>query len=216
MQKRPKVFIFLHGYNQCGEDMKVIFEGIKDIAPKGSQFLFPNAPFKIPSKNGYSWYPYVLTDFPPEIQEEIFFQSMQTSMPYIMYYLGKNIDTTLFTFEDMFFIGFSQGASFALHTGMRMPKKTGGIISFSGGLANPKNKKKNDNINKTDICLIHGTKDVVLPHQLSIKAENELKIDGFNVELHILDGAKHRITADGIKIARNFLDNIINVKFNDC
>lgn len=205
MTQQAKVFVFMHGYNQSGEDMKKLGQEIEQVAPKNSQFLYPNAPFKIPQKQGYSWFPYVLTDFPPEIQEQIFFQSMEEAIPYLMYYLGNNVDQKVFTFKDMVFIGFSQGASFALHSSMRLPKSICCAISFSGGLPNPNNRLKTDIVNKTKICLIHGKKDKILPYQLSENAFQDLKESDFDAQLFLIENGKHNITPESIEIAKNFL-----------
>ena len=194
MTGKPKVFIFLHGYGNRGNDMRVLENTFKDKAPTGSVFLYPDAPFHVPNHHGFSWFPFVLSvgeSGVENLSEENIYQSMQQAMPYLYYYIDANVDMKKFSISDIFLIGFSQGAGLAVHSSMRFRKSICGAVSFSGGFASPKNRIKNEekNLKKTPICFIHGEKDKILPYQLSISGYNMLKDIGFESEILLIPNA---------------------------
>lgn len=203
------MFIFLHGYNSCGDAMKVLDNKFRKIAPKNSFFLYPNAPFKVNNGDNYCWFQFVFGDDPFLINEEFVFQSMQQSMPYLSNFISQQLEKhRQFSYEDIILVGFSQGAGLALHASMRLKKRICGAISFSGGLANPNNAIDEPEINKSPLLLIHGIEDPILPYQFSYRSEKMLKKSGFDVETHLLSNTKHVITPEAIEIAEKFLQRI--------
>jgi len=206
------MFIFLHGYNSNGDAMKILDGAFKKIAPKNSVFLYPDAPFKVINEdNKYCWFPVVLGDNPELINEELVFESMNQAMPYLSNYLKQSLEKYVnFDYKDIILVGFSQGAVFSLHFSLKLKQKLCGVISLSGGLANPDNFISKKNVNKNKILLIHGLNDKILPPHLTIKADKELKQAKFDVETHLLDNTKHLITPEAIKISSNFIKNICN------
>ena len=204
---KPKVFIFLHGYDSCGKDMMVLDSVFRKIAPEGSQFLFPDAPFPVHNGKGFCWFPFVFNDDPFDINEEYIYTSMQQALPYLKTYIENNVDWSKFTKQDIILIGFSQGAGLAVHSSTRLGEKICCAISFSGGLANPHNEIMEKSVQncKSPVCFIHGTEDTILPYQFSQRGYKMLKKAGFETELHILDDTKHIITPEAMKIAEKFL-----------
>ena len=63
----------------------------------------------------------------------------------------------------IFLFGFSQGAMIALHYGLRETENFGGILAFSGSLISP--QRSSEVKNKTDVLLVHGELDEVVPFQ---------------------------------------------------
>src|SRR5574344_3025254 len=148
MTQKSKLFIFLHGYNSVGDAMKIIDEPFKKIAPEGSVFLYPNAPFKVNDSDAFCWFPFVFGDDPFDVNEKFIFQSMQCAMPYLSSYIElqlKKYDN--FNYNDIVLVGFSQGAALALHASMFLKQPICSAISFSGGLANQDNILSKTQIN---------------------------------------------------------------------
>ena len=205
----PKMFIFLHGYNSCGNAMKILDTTFQKIAPKNSVFLYPDAPFKVNNSDNYCWFQFVFGDDPFAINEEFVFQSMQQTMPYLSSFIQQNLAKyTNFSYKDIILVGFSQGAGLALHAAMHLPNPICGAISFSGGLANPNNEIDKPYINRCSLLLIHGTEDNVLPYQFSSRGAKMLKKSGFDVKLCLLKNTKHVITPEAINISEKFIDTI--------
>ena len=206
---KPKMFIFLHGYNANGEAMKILDSTFRKIAPKNSLFLYPDAPFKVNGGEGYCWFQFVFGDDPFSINEEYIFHSMNLSMPYIKKYVAKQLElNSSFDYNDIIFVGFSQGAGLSLHSSIFLEKPVCGAISFSGGLANPHNEISSEKANKSPILLIHGNKDQILPYQFSQRGYKMLKRANFDVEYHLLKDTEHIITPEAIKIAGKFIERI--------
>ena len=208
---KQKMFIFLHGYNSCGDAMKIIDPTFHKIAPKDSIFLYPDAPFKVNNSDNYCWFQFVFGDDPFAINEEFVFQSMQQAMPYLKSFIDKSLlENFGFSYSDVILVGFSQGAGLALHASMHLPEPICGAISFSGGLANPNNEIAKPDINKSHILLIHGIDDPILPYQFTARSEKMLQKANFDVECHLLKDTKHLITPEAIDIASNFIKRICN------
>ena len=103
-QPKSKLFIFLHGYNAQGDAMKVLDSVFKKVAPEGSVFLYPDAPFTAPEGDGFCWFPFVFGDDPMEINEEFVYQSMQQAMPYLRSYIETKLkELEDFNYEDIVF-----------------------------------------------------------------------------------------------------------------
>jgi predicted esterase len=207
--KKAKMFIFLHGYNSTGDEIKILDKPFRKIAAQNSVFLYPDAPFKVNNSNKYCWFQFVFGDDPSLINEEFISQSMQQAMPYLRKFIKQNLEKyKQFTYSDVILIGFSQGAGLSLYASMRLPEPICGAISFSGGIANPNNEISKPNMKKSPLLLIHGVDDQILPYQFSIRSEKMLKKANFNVNCHILKNTKHLITPEAINIAKNFLEKI--------
>ena len=204
--KKEKLFIFLHGYNAKGDAMKILDSVFKKIAPEGSVFLYPDAPFKTPEGDGFCWFPFVFGDDPMEINEAFVYQSMQQAMPYLKSYIETKLkELEDFNYEDIILIGFSQGAALALHASMNLPSAINCVVSFSGGFANPDNIIAKKEVHKSSVLLIHGMDDKILPYLFSQRGAKMLREADFNVELHLLKNTGHIITPEAIEIAKNFL-----------
>ena len=122
MTNKPKAFIFLHGYGNCGNDMRILENTFRQKAPENSIFLYPDAPFRVPNNNGFSWFPFVLSvgeSGVENLNEENLYQSMQQAMPYLYYYIDANVDMKKFSISDIFLIGFYQGVGLEVQFFMR-------------------------------------------------------------------------------------------------
>ena len=186
--------------------MKILDSVFKKIAPEGSVFLYPDAPFKTPEGDGFCWFPFVFGDDPMEINEAFVYQSMQQAMPYLKSYIETKLkELEDFNYEDIILIGFSQGAALALHASMNLPSAINCVVSFSGGFANPDNIIAKKEVHKSSVLLIHGMDDKILPYLFSQRGAKMLREADFNVELHLLKNTGHIITPEAIEIAKNFL-----------
>ena len=67
-----------------------------------------------------------------------------------------------FSYDQLFLIGFSQGAMMANYQGLFSEKTPKGIISFSGKVILPEMLGETS-LSKPKICLIHGRDDSVVP-----------------------------------------------------
>ena len=206
---KPKMYIFLHGYNETGKNMRCLEEKFKEISSKQSIFLYPNAPFKVENSNQFCWFKIVFDEIDYSINEEFIFESMQQSLPYLSNYIDQNLNKHKhFSYNDIILVGFSQGGVFSIHSSLMLKDKVSCAISFSGGFANPDNYILKNKINKPPILLTHGLNDKIMPYKYSLKGEKELKEAGIDVQCHLLQNTKHLITNEAISIAQDFIKNV--------
>jgi len=96
----------------------------------------------------------------------------------------------------------------ALHYGLRETENFGGILAFSGSLISP--QRSSEVKNKTDVLLVHGELDEVVPFQEMQKASLELSNININVEQHSITNLGHGIDNFGISKAIEFIKKKIN------
>ncbi len=87
--------------------------------------------------------------------------------------------------ENIFILGFSQGATLAIEFGLRLPFSIGGIIPIAGFIKF-KNKLIEENSPaslKTKILLLHGSDDKIVPVNESYASLDVLKGMGYKATL---------------------------------
>jgi phospholipase/carboxylesterase len=108
--------------------------------------------------------------------------------------------------ENIFLVGFSQGAVMCVETALRYPQRLGGIVALSGYVLRPEHLREerhaaNDRI---PIFLAHGVRDTIL--SIEVGRENNLALLdlGYDVEYHEYDTA-HRVSSEETRDIRAFL-----------
>ncbi|MBW8243639.1 alpha/beta hydrolase [Muricauda oceani] len=151
---------------------------------------------------GNTWYPYSFLA-PVSQNEPQLTQSLDGLKE-----VYDNLMELDFVAENMFFLGFSQGACLALEFCARHAKKYGGVIAFTGGLIGSE-------INATDYRgefentpIFIGSSDVD-PHVPLLRIEQSetiLKTMGGHVIKKIYPGMGHTINQDEIQMANLILN----------
>jgi phospholipase/carboxylesterase len=108
--------------------------------------------------------------------------------------------------ENVFLVGFSQGAVMAVDTALRYPHRLGGVVALSGFVASPAllEAERHPANRRIPIFLAHGTRDTVLPISIGRENHERLAAMGCAVEYHEYDAA-HRISSAEVKDIRAFL-----------
>ena len=123
--------------------------------------------------------------------------------------LRKTIQILLndgYQYNQIYILGFSQGACLALEFMIRQEFSLGGIISISGFIRYKNKFKKENNIlsQSTSVLLLHGEKDnVVDPEESRIAYKLFIEL-GYKVDLHIVKG-RHKIPLMANKLISNLL-----------
>jgi phospholipase/carboxylesterase len=108
--------------------------------------------------------------------------------------------------ENIFLIGFSQGAIMSVDTVLRYGQRLGGIVALSGYVANPElllNERSNAN-HAIPIFWGHGTRDEIITVERGRKHAGILQEMGYDVDYHEYDST-HRIISQEVKDIRAFL-----------
>ena len=205
--KNPKYLaIFLHGYGANGEHLIDLSHELKHVLPE-AHFIAPNAfePWEGGFPNSYQWFS-LSSGFERKNLGE-----MAANIKNANKILGNFIATQLARFnlklENLFLIGFSQGAMMSLYQGFIAAQKPAGIISFSGKLVSPEMIGEKI-ITKPEVCLIHGEADSVLPFENFLEAKKILTAKEIPFEAHAVPHLDHSIDIHGVRAAQSFIKKI--------
>ncbi len=208
--KNPKyLVIFLHGYGANGENLLDLSYEFKRVLPD-AHYISPNAlePWEGGFPDSYQWF---------SLNGGLARSNLSAAMSENI----KNANKTLENFiaaqlirfnlseENLFIVGFSQGAMMALYQGLIKNKKPAGIISFSGKLILPEMLGQKT-LCKPEICLIHGEIDSVVPFENFVEAKKILAEQNFSHESHHFPTLDHTIDIHGIRAAQAFIKKIIS------
>ena len=108
------------------------------------------------------------------------------------------------TAENLFIVGFSQGAMMSMYQGFIQSKKPAGVIAFSGKLVFPEMLAEKTSF-QPNICLIHGESDSVVPFENFLEAKKLLEQENIPFESHAIPHLDHSIDIHGIRMAQNFI-----------
>lgn len=122
-----KAMIFIHGR---GADARGILELASALDVEGFALLAPEA-------TGNTWYPYSFLS-PPGMNEPWLSSAISTVHELIDEVIAAGISA-----ENIYLLGFSQGACLTLESAARKAQRYGGLIAFTGGLIG-------DTINRTN------------------------------------------------------------------
>lgn len=151
MTEGEKYMVMLHGRGDSLESYKVFAQ---EINVTGLNYILLNAPAKI--EFGYSWYH---DSF--DLKDELYLQSLKLLKTSI-----QQIKHTGVALEDLFILGFSQGARMALDLFYELNESLAGVCALSPRMSqyhqfstlSPKTLE-------TPIFTAHGQYDPVIPFQ---------------------------------------------------
>ena len=182
-EKLKSSIIWLHGLGADGRDFEPIVPQLNLSKHLAIRFVFPDAPMRPVTINGgmvmRAWYDIKNLDSLQEEDETGIRASQALLNDLIEKELAQGISA-----ERIILAGFSQGGAIALQTGLRYPKKLGGIIALSTYLPLPHTLEQeaseaNHNI---PIFMAHGTVDTLIPLAFAEQSKNYLLQNGYSVD----------------------------------
>lgn len=197
--------VLLHGFGADGADLVALAPALRTLLPDAiAQHLLvaaPNAPDPTPMGMGYQWFSdagYTFMDKPGQ----------DRTLTLLEAYIEKEIvQNKGVPWRRVVLVGFSQGTMQALYTAPRLTEKIAGVVGFSGALTWA------DEIiqahHRMPILLVHGENDDVLPAIATTHAAGELQNLGFRVSAKVLPHLGHSIESRGLKLAAEFIENVL-------
>lgn len=176
-----KALILLHGRGGTSES----------ILGLATNFTDKNFIVEAPQAPHNAWYPQsFLAD--EKLNEPQLSQSLQT--------ISNLIKRLELPSDQIYLMGFSQGACLALEYAARHPKKYGGIIAFTGGLIGKtlNVNKYRGNLEGTKVFIGTSENDPHIPLTRARESKEVLKSLGASVTLKTYPGSTHTITFDEI------------------
>src|SRR5688500_13563566 len=186
-----KVLVMIHGRGGSAPDILSLssYLDVTDFA-----FLAPQA-------TNNTWYPYSF--MAPPAQNEPWLSSALDLLKGIVNEIMSNGITT----ENIYFLGFSQGACLTLEFVTRNADKYGGVVAFTGGLIGDKiyNENYNGDLKGTPIFIGTGNPDPHVPVERVYETEKILKNLNGVVKVKIYNNMGHTIKQDEIERANELV-----------
>jgi phospholipase/carboxylesterase len=200
---KPQNIVFiLHGYGADGENLADL---ASYFAPslQSPLFIVPDAPFPYEHmpQMGRQWFSLIERD------ESKMLQGAEIAHRILVSFIEENLKKYELSWENVIFIGFSQGCMMSIYTSLKLPQKCKGVLGFSGTMISSVETIESLQT-KPQICMVHGADDNVVACALGKFTAKTLKNIDVPCEFHELPSLSHSIDERGIKIGQEFLKSL--------
>ena len=196
--------ILLHGYGGDGKDISMLTLNWKRFL-KNTIFLCPDAHelCKI-NPSGYQWF-----DLSIEDKEYILNESKKAEIKLKKYIEEIKLEYKLKN-SNICISGFSQGCMMSINVGLTSNESFNCIVGFSGKIID-KDDLSSRIKTKTNILMIHGELDSIVPPNNLLDAKDFFIRHKINVETLMIKNCDHHIPIEASSAALNFIKkNLIN------
>ena len=186
-----KVVIAIHGWTGDVSSMEPV---ARSLRLPDTKWLFPQAPYKS-NKSGYTWF---------DGNDETGWKYIDSFK--IINSLIQDLVDQGFKYDEIFLLGFSQGACLAMEWIIRQSFSVGGAIPIAGFIKYIDRFKIDATLESkgTQVLLIHGDKDKIIHPEESKKALKLFQSLDYEVNLHILS-AGHKISLSANNLIQQFI-----------
>ena len=186
-----KAVITIHGWTGDVSSMEPV---AKSLRLPDTKWVIPQAPYQS-DKSGFTWF---------DGNDETGWKYKDSFK--IINSLIQDLVDQGFKYDEIFLLGFSQGACLAMEWIIRQPFSIGGSIHIAGFIKYKDRFKIDATLEskETQILLIHGDKDEIIHPEESEKALKLFQSLGYNVNLHILS-AGHKIPLSANNLIQQFI-----------
>jgi phospholipase/carboxylesterase len=191
IQQARKAIIMLHGRGASAASIL----SLKDHLQLDGYAIFA------PQATEHSWYPYSFMAPVSNNQPEL------DSALQVIDELVNDITQKGIARENIWFLGFSQGACLTLEYVTRNAHSYGGIVAFTGGLIGEKliNNNYKGNFNQTPILITTGDPDPHVPVSRVNESVDIIQGLNGNVSVKVYKGRMHTINSEELELANKLL-----------
>jgi phospholipase/carboxylesterase len=188
-----KALILIHGRGGSAEDILTL---TKYLAVDDFALLAPQAP-------QHTWYPYSFLSEPSKNEP-----SLSTSIQALTETVGQATQAGIAK-ENIYFLGFSQGACLALEFVTRNAAKWGGVAAFTGGLIGDKIYAENykGDFDGTPVFIGTSDPDPHVPVERVLSTTAVLRKMNASVMEKIYPFMGHTITGEELRLADRWIFN---------
>lgn len=189
--KAKKALIMLHGRGGSAED---ILSLINYLPVKDFYIVAPQA-------TNHTWYP--LSFLAPTPQNEPWLSSALERIKELI----DHIQQAGIASENIYILGFSQGACLTLEFATRHAQKWGGVFALTGGLIGDKLEATRypGNFSGTPVLMTNGNADPHVPLVRSEQSKQQLEKMNARVELLVYPNRPHTILQEELKKVASYL-----------
>lgn len=182
--KATKAAILIHGHGATAQS----------ILSLGTYLHLDDFALLAPQAEDNTWYPYSFM-----ASDESNAKSLNDSLGKIQKVYDHLTDHGLSP-DQIYFIGFSQGACLSLDFAARNAQKFGGVIAFTGGLIGEKLKKENysGDFRNTPIFIGSSERDIHVPAERIEASADLLREMGAEVTVKLFSDPQHTIRQEEI------------------
>jgi phospholipase/carboxylesterase len=179
LKEAKKALIMLHGRGASAQDIL----SLKEYLPVDDFYI------AAPQATNFTWYPYSF--MAPVPQNEPWLSSALK----LLNSLVNDIEAGGIKSENIFVLGFSQGACLTLEFATRNARRWGGVASLTGGLIGEKIHHENylGNFNGTPVYISNSNNDPHVPLSRSEESKKIMESMGAVVSLQIFTNRPHTI-----------------------
>ena len=190
--------ILLHGYGGDGKDISSLAYNWKRYL-KNTIFLCPNG-HEICQINpsGYQWF-----DLSNDNQNYINAEAIKSELIIKKFIDEVKVKYNL-DYSKICLSGFSQGCMMAINVGFTLNYNLSCIVGFSGKIVD-KNDLSKRLTSKSDILLIHGELDTVVPPSNLLDAKDFFLRNKINIFSKIINNCEHNISVEASSDALTFI-----------
>ena len=190
--------ILLHGYGGDGKDISSLAYNWKRYL-KNTIFLCPDG-HEICQINpsGYQWF-----DLSNDNQNYINAEAIKSELIIKKFIDEVKIKYNL-DYSKICLSGFSQGCMMAINVGFTLNYNLSCIVGFSGKIVD-KNDLSKRLTSKSDILLIHGELDTVVPPSNLLDAKDFFLRNKINIFSKIINNCEHNISVEASSDALTFI-----------
>ncbi len=203
-EKIENAVILLHGYGGDGKDISMLTLNWKRFL-KNTIFLCPDAHelCKI-NPSGFQWF-----DLNTENERHILIESKKAENK-----LKQLIEEIKLEYKlknsQICISGFSQGCMMSINVGLTSNESFNCIVGFSGKIID-KDDLSSRIKTKTNILMLHGDLDPIVPPSSLLDAKDFLIRHKINIETLMIKNCDHHIPVEASSAALNFIKkNLIN------
>ena len=190
--------ILLHGYGGDGKDISMLSLNWKRHMPN-TVFICPNGhEVCLINPSGFQWF-----DLTKDDPDYILEQSIKAENK-IQKFINEIKQEFNLTNDKICLAGFSQGCMLSLNVGLISEEKFSCIVGFSGKIIDQNNLKGRIK-NFSDVLLIHGDADQVVPSTFLLEAKDFLIRNGINVQTLLIKNCDHNIPMEASSTALNYI-----------
>jgi phospholipase/carboxylesterase len=198
-----QAIILLHGYGGDGKDISMLTLNWKRHMPN-TVFICPNGHESCAiNPSGFQWF-----DLTKDDRDYILEQSIKAEKK-IKLFINQIKQEFNLKNNQICLSGFSQGCMMSLNVGLTSQEKFSCIVGFSGKIID-QNDLKSRIKNSTDILLIHGDADQVVPSTYLLEAKDFLIRNDIKVETLLIKNCDHNIPIEASSTALNYILKKIN------
>ena len=196
--------ILLHGYGGDGKDISMLTLNWKRFL-KNTIFLCPDAPelCKI-NPSGFQWF-----DLNTEDKDFILNESKKAEKKLKQYIEEIKLEYKLKN-SNICISGFSQGCMMSINVGLTSSESFNCIVGFSGKIIDKNDLSSRIKV-KTNILMVHGELDPIVPPNNLLDTKDFLIRHKINIDTLMIKNCDHHIPIEASSAALNFIKkNLVN------